>query len=248
MSKLLNFELRKLFRLKAFYICTAVSLLMGIFTFHTFSKGGADYSGLLCLVKAVETSSLTLLMGIWIAIFVCEDYSGGTMRNIVTRGYSRTSVYFAKLIALLAGVLITLVLCWVVCAITGTILFDGSDGAFSMSFLNSLAAQLAAVLAYACLCNTIASALQKTGVSVAVCAVMPIAVILLCSILQTAIYAKNGNPNDVFLQEYWLDDIISALSYTEPKQETLSLAFKTSGVYIAASVVLGWFAIFKREY
>ena len=248
MGKLLSFEFRKLFMQKSYYICTAICLLMGFMTLFRFSSGGAEYSFALSLVNAVDVSSLTMLLGIWSAIFICEDYGIGTIRTVISRGYTRTAVFFAKLIALCCGAVIMLLLCWLVCSLTGAILFDSNDFSFSISVIRSLAAQLLLVIAYACLCNAIASALQKTGVAVAVCAVLPVVVFLLLSFIDSSFYGKGGILNDVLLAEYWIDDLVSAVSYLEPSEESLKLAVNSSGIYIIATVVLGWISVIKREY
>ena len=248
MGKLLSFEFRKLFKQKSYYICTAICLLMGYMTLDRFSGGGGGYGFAQSLVSAVDISSLTMLLGIWAAIFICEDYTVGTIRTVISRGYTRTAVFFAKLITLCCGTVIMLLLCWLVCGLAGIALFDGSDMDFSISVIFSLAAQLMLVLAYACICNAIASAVQKTGVAVAVCAVLPVIVFILLAFVDASLYGKGGIFTDVLLEEYWINDLISAVGNIEPTEESLRLAFNSSGIYIIATVVLGWISVIKREY
>lgn len=248
MGKLLAFEFRKLFRLKSFYICTGITLLMGILTLRAFSHGGAGYDGFVSLLKAVDNSSLTMLLGIWTAIFICDDYTAGTIRNIVTRGYTRTSIFFSKLIVLCCGTLIMLVLDWIVSCIAGEAMWGKAQTVLSIGFMKSLMAQLMLVIAYACLCNAIASAVQKTGVAVAICAVMPVAVFLLLSFIEITLANRGNSIGAMSLEQYWLNDMISAVSFPDAPAEDISRAFKASVCYIAATSVLGWFSIARKEY
>ena len=104
MKNLLKLEFRKLKTRKSFYICIAV--MVGMFAISTFTINGLinpDFSedlglsGINSLIGALSSSSFTMISGIFVALFVCEDYTSQTVKNIYAKGYSRTKVYLSKL-------------------------------------------------------------------------------------------------------------------------------------------------------
>lgn len=249
MAKLLSFEFRKLFRQKSFYICLGIALFMGVVTLRTFSKNSfSSYDVLVSLVKAYGNCSLTMLFGIFAAIYVCDDYSAGTIRNIVTRGYTRTNIYLAKLITLCFAAVIMLLTCWIVSAFAGVAFFGSGTSAFSASFIESMAAQFMLFMAYACVFNAVCSALQKTGISVAVCIILPLAVTMILTFIQITFADKGGALSNANLQQYWLDDLVNAVSWVDADKASLDLAFKAAPLYIIGSMALGWLSIARREY
>ena len=248
MGKLLRFELYKLFRSKGFFACVGVAVLMCFVTLSSIHSRSTDgYSGFLALTRAIENSSFCMLLGIFASIFVCDDYSGGTIRNIVTRGYTRTQIYFAKLIALWIGSLVMLLCCWFVSTLIGALLFGSGGGSVDVSQIGRLLrTQILLVLAYAALYNAICSAIQKTGVSVAVCVVLPILVVMLMNFIQISFV--DDSLRDVFLEEYWIGDVLTSVSFPDTAADTVRFAVKAAAGYLLGSVALGWLALAKREY
>ena len=117
MFRLLNFEFRKLIRQKSFYICIGVMLALLLFSAYTAelmtSESGIEnpeLNGTNYLMEAVSSSALFSVLAVFIPLFVCEDYASGTIRNVITRGFSRFEIFAAKLIAVIfASVFMTAV-------------------------------------------------------------------------------------------------------------------------------------------
>ena len=109
MRKLLRFEFRKLFRQKSFYSCN-ILLLIFIFLSAVISKVVVDNAEELTVPlpttfemvrSALQGGNVILILGVFTALFVCSDYTDGTMKNIYDKGYGRTNVYFSELIAVI---------------------------------------------------------------------------------------------------------------------------------------------------
>lgn len=107
MSKLLKFEWRKLWQSKSFYIIFGLGLLSTIL-FMILGKvltdvfATPDGNPLASMLVVLSNSGFVSLLGVYLVIFACADYSQQTIKNIYARGYSRTAVYFSKyLISLL---------------------------------------------------------------------------------------------------------------------------------------------------
>lgn len=105
MKNLLKFEFHKLFKQKSFYICTIIMLVLSFFSI-LLNKSLANNPELnmampmvmSSLLTAVNSSNFTMICGIFIALFVCTDYDQQTIKNVYSRGFSRSKVYFAKYI------------------------------------------------------------------------------------------------------------------------------------------------------
>jgi ABC-type transport system involved in multi-copper enzyme maturation permease subunit len=121
MGKLLKFEWRKLWRQKSLYIIFSIgfiSIILSMLLAKLVSEVAAIFNpsdDTLNATKAmlsvlVSSSNFISLLGIYIAIFVCSDYSQHTIKNIYARGYNRSAVYFSKyLISLFVSVVVAII-------------------------------------------------------------------------------------------------------------------------------------------
>ena len=101
MTDLLHLEFRRLFRAKSFYICTVISLAMILISAATtkvmlnlikveeFEQefGEAMTTALVVptsfsMLKTIGSSSLSTILAIFLSIFVTEDYTSDTIKNI----------------------------------------------------------------------------------------------------------------------------------------------------------------------
>ena len=88
MGKLLHFEFHKLIRQKSFYICLAVAVAMlfiSTYTTYLMQKDAVDVSqmgidGMSVMIGAVSGGTLSMVIGVFVPLFVCEDYVSGTIR------------------------------------------------------------------------------------------------------------------------------------------------------------------------
>lgn len=113
MKNLLKFEWRKLWQSKSLYIVFSIGLVSIILSlalskvlleiFNTTPNATQS------MLSVLTMSNFTSLLGIYIAIFVCDDFSQHTIKNMYARGYSRSAVYFSKyLISLFVSLVVAL--------------------------------------------------------------------------------------------------------------------------------------------
>ena len=138
MFKLLNFEFRKLIRQKSFYICIAAMLALLVGSAYTTelmtAKSGVEdpsLSGISYLMEAISGSALSAVLAVFIPLFICEDYASGTIRNIITRGFSRLEMFIAKLIAVLAATVLMTAVCLAAAYLVGTAFWGAGEPAQS---------------------------------------------------------------------------------------------------------------------
>ena len=122
MKRLLLFELRKLFKNKSFYIWTfasvALSLIYLLCSFCMFSLQSSQNmqwivspeSGIISAIGFFKTSPVTVFILMFICNFICNDFDNGILKNIISRGYSRQSIFTAKFMAVIVSTLFMVIL------------------------------------------------------------------------------------------------------------------------------------------
>ena len=250
MFKLLNFEFRKLIRQKSFYICIAAMLALLVGSAYTTelmtAKSGVEdpsLSGISYLMEAISGSALSAVLAVFIPLFICEDYASGTIRNIITRGFSRLEIFFAKLIAVLAATVLMTAVCLAAAYLVGTAFWGAGEPSLGSEQIKILLCQLAVIAAYATMFFAISSMLQKVGGSIAICLILPMAAVILLSLADAALAER-----EIELSGYWIENLGRSLASVEAEAEDIKKALIGAGCYFAASIAFSWLVIMKREY
>lgn len=113
MINLLKFEFRNLWQQKSLYIVFGiglVSIVLAMMVANIFLEiSHATANATEIMVSVLVMSNLVTLLGVYLALFVCNDFSQHTIKNIYARGYSRSAVYFSKyIVSLLVTIVVTL--------------------------------------------------------------------------------------------------------------------------------------------
>ena len=236
MKNLLKLEFRKLKTRKSFYICIAV--MVGMFAVSTFTINGLinpDFSedlglsGINSLIGALSSSSFTMISGIFVALFVCEDYTSQTVKNIYAKGYSRTKVYLSKLITILISTTVMLIIIDLVAFALGTALYG--VGKNSDKLLPVLATQYIIAMAEVTFAFTIASVIRKTGGAIACIIIAPMFLGVLLGLADTFIPFENFT-----ISKLWLSNFLSVF-------QTLDISTNQILLYILGSLI--YFTIFN---
>lgn len=251
MGKLLHFEFHKLIRQKSFYICLAVAVAMlfiSTYTTYLMQKDAVDVSqmgidGMSVMIGAVSGGTLSMVIGVFVPLFVCEDYVSGTIRNIVTRGYTRLGIFLAKLIAVLFASAIMTIVCMAAGYLVGVLFCAPGEQPFDAYTVKILLCQLAVILAEASLFYAISTVLQKTGGAIAICLVLPMVLTIVLALADTALAEK-----EIQLSGYWLERINGTLAVFDVKSEDMKKALLTALSYFVVTTVGSFVAIAKKEY
>lgn len=246
MNRLLKFEFRKLFRQKSFYICGAImvgmillstvtiNMMMDIMasadgSITTGMEGYMGYHGLQMLADALNNSSLSIILAVFLPLYVCSDYTSDTLKNIIAKGYGRVSIYASKFIVSLTAVTIYVLICWLTGFLSGTAFWGaGSLGDSSAGeFILVLLTQLLLAYAYTAFFFFIGVTLRKGGGAIAVGIVGPIVLNLIISFVD-AFWDKKS----FTLADYWLDNMMINASSTSLTSEVMTRSIVTALIYI----------------
>lgn len=253
MKKLLLFELFKLKKQKSLYICSAlilVGLLLSIAVSFVLTK---TFGGILeeempqptavsTVLSAISAADFTLIAGIFIALYVCGDYGQKTIKNIYSRGFSRSDVYFAKLIVVVGYVVIMFIITEVFALAVGSAFFGFKPQGGNIFWL--LFGQLLVCIASASFCYAIASMMKKTGVVLAIVILVPstlAGVLSLIDILFNMYLADIINIKNFALSNYWLDGMLVVLSNSMASVKDIVISCILPVVYAALFLSAGYF-------
>ena len=124
MTKLFKFEYRRLFRQKSFWIFMAVAAALAFLSLGAFklieiatnitsdmndvdTYFGIGYTGAEAFRNATSLGDIDIVIAIVAAIFVCSEYSRGTIKKVVSAGFSRCKIFTAEfLVSMTAAALV----------------------------------------------------------------------------------------------------------------------------------------------
>lgn len=135
MNRLLKSDFYRLFKSKSYYICTAVALfLMALNIFltdyivKTAGKENPMYStfpykdGISFGISIFTDTNLLMITSIFIAIYITAEFSHGTMKNAVSKGFNKFQIYFSKLITMTVATFLAFVVNFIGAVISCTII------------------------------------------------------------------------------------------------------------------------------
>lgn len=248
MIHLLKFEFRKLTQAKSFYICGLIVIAMVVISnLMTNAMSGSEFfdssslSASFAVKGFVGNSMILMITGIFTALFVCEDEQSGTLKNIYAKGYSRSSVFFAKyMVSLLSmGIMASLGL---TIAFGHGLFLWGFEGEITSHSIKIFLAQVLLLLAYHSFYFVIASVTGKSGTAIAYNIVGPMLVGMVASMADAFLKLKN-----VTLSEYWLETLLSNVQAEGVTQSVLMKAGIMAITYILVFLVVGRGIAKKKE-
>lgn len=256
MKNLLSFELHKLFRQKSLYIGMAVlaamTALMGV-VYHAIDSIGGETalgSGTLSLVGAVNGNLqmrsafsgtvLNALIIIVVSMYASMDFARGTIKNVLSRGFTRTEGYLARYLVSLLAMLILAGVQLLLSFLMGTALGGvgtGYDGEFWCSCL----LQLLCLACQTTLIYLVVTVTGKSGAAIAICIVVSMVLSLGLSLIDLI-------PNLPFtLSAYWIDNVQVEVANGVPSGLALVRVLLTCTAYLAGGLFLGMIAAWRKE-
>ena len=246
MSNLIKFEFRKLFRHASFYVLLGVCLLWTVFNglVLTLAAKLVPEIGVPTTIydftrSAISTNSM-IFVGIFLAIFVVEDFANGSIKNVVSKGYSNTKVYFSKYIVSLVAA-IAMCLASILSGILYGLIFFKEAGSFdSVGYV--IPGIFLSIVAYHSIFFLICISLRKMAPAIVLTIVGPMGLDLILQLV--GIFTQDKFKFNI--SNYWLSGILTNLgSGLDTSIYLVELILL--GVYIVAFVLLGYFLNRDRE-
>ena len=259
MAALLRYEFRKLFRNKAFYICLAICVFLLIINTLTnkvmadlnremmeeaYAEIGMTYEysfSALALLKSVFSNNTAIIEGVVVSIIVCEDFAGDIIKNIYSKGYSRSQVYFAKLISSLSAFLMIMLAGMIISFVLGVAL-TGELGKTGQNFAGSLVCIFLVAIAYFAIYYAVSIIFKKVAPSIVLNILGPTGVTIL--LVLAGLLIKN---EDISLSDYWISGVMTNLMLTDVEMKHIVTAIIVSLLTIAGFGLLSFFMNNKKD-
>ncbi len=283
MKKLFGFEFHKLFSRVSLYILMAVCVILVLLNvampnmlngmFDTMGENAEEMLEVFGLsvnstadvfiVKAIDSGNMQLLLAILIAMIITQDYSENTIKNILSRGFRRESVYVTKLIICCAVAVVMGIIGMIVSWIAGTAMYSPSARGLG-ELLPLLLTQLLVLVTISAFYVLIAVFTHRIGAALAIGIVSTQMIPLLTQGIDLAF--------DYFhirfhLTDYNVFNFPAALAKTPAltgnadapltpmlqmfstsvSNETIITCAVCSVVWLCLFIVLGWFSAKKQE-
>ena len=235
MNRLVKLQLRNIFHSRFFYVCLALVLLLspiGQFLLEMFSKSTKP-SPVFTVLITYFNSELDLISKIFIVLLCCMDFSEGTTKNIIARGYTRTQLLFSKYIATLIG-LFTIYLAVIILSFA---LFIKNGLGYDNTTILLLVDSFIAIISYTIMYATISFVLEKNVSAIIACIFIPAIASLVLTLLDNNMHLDIG--------KYWIENVSDAFR----KDPTLSNLIVPVLLYIGYIVafIYGGIGLLKNK-
>lgn len=179
---------------------------------------------------------MALIIAIFCSIFVASEYGNGTFKNIVGKGYSRSSIYLSRLIAAIVAVILLILFGMVINLLCG-IIFIGPEG-FTGTFWKDLAVYMGLQIVIGSALTTvfvlIGEVCRNLGGSISIGIAVAVFSMLLTGALDMIFTHTDFTPS-----EYWLMDMSVRCPVTGFETDYVIKTILISAVWLAAAAVTG---------
>lgn len=257
MINLLRSDFYKLFRTKAFYICGVIMATISVLIIVSLNASikasmGIDasllgYDGLYALTAGLAWSNL--FVTIMVSMFIPNEFSFGTIKNIASRGVSRINIYLSKIIV---GIFISIVytlFCAAVSFAAGSIMWGTGEltRAVYLDISRMVGLFLVAEVTLQCIFMMVGFFVRQTGGTVATNLAIIIAFpALVAQFVNYAVY-QLFKVEDFSAEKYWPATYLSKYLSLDITQADINTGLIVCGCYIVISLAVGIFFFYKRD-
>ena len=216
------------------------------------------YDGEMMLSMSISQTDIQLLIAIFISIFVAGEFSNGTIKMIVSKGYSRSKIYWSKFISGIIAANVMTVIVVVVTTLLGCIIWGWNDpvtgaAAGAIDVLKFLLVQFALNTALTAMFIGFSMMFKSLGISIAVSIVMysfgSVIFVLMDAVVNGLCQVLEYNPSDLpFLpSEAWIVQAVANTSTLDMSNHDLIVGLVVSLVYGALFTFIGMWSFKKND-
>lgn len=181
MINLLKVDFYKMFKARSFYVIGAILTILAVSNSYLYAKlvlntinesGMSSFAGFnLGFFNSffANVQSVYVSISIFVVLFMCSEFSNGTIKNIATKGYRRENIYLSKFITSIVGSIIYIAFIALASYIPYFIVFGNKDtDVFNMPehFMSCFFILFLYIITYLSINLLIASLIRKSGLSI----------------------------------------------------------------------------------
>ncbi len=238
MKRLVKLQLRNLFSLKSFYVCTALMLLSPIINLVASLLVKKKFTATFIPEVSSLLSGTEIVITVVIVLFACLDSNDGTLKNIISRGYTKKQYLLSKYIVALIATLIM----YLAPIILTFIITIGNGMGFASKYAYYILAYLMQIGAIICLYVVLSYVFGKIGPSMIACLIGPNIVGTALPLLKLLIKTEKIN-----IANFWITNISGSAIVKNPDIVDLLVVAGLAAVYIIGLLSLGLYLGKKKE-
>ena len=228
MNRLVKLQVRNIFHNKLFYVCLGINVLLTVgFSFIAqFLSKDATGTQMMPGIITILADGVGLIGMVFITLFTTFDFSEGTTKNIIARGYTKVELLFSKYIASLIGIFTM----EIILVVLGAILYAKNGVGFESYMTMAIVVHLIGIVAYTFFYVTTSFILEKTASAIIVNMFVPNLIMLGLGIADSNL--------KVHMSKYWIDSVASTFK-ENPTAGNMAFPVIMYLVYIAIFIILG---------
>ena len=238
MKKLVKLQLRNLFSLKSFYVCSALMLLSPIINLVASLLIKKEFAEKFIPEVSSILSSTEIIITVVIVLFACLDSNDGTLKNIISRGYTKKQYLLSKYVV----ALIATTIMYLIPIILTFILTIGNGMGFESKYVYYIIAYLLQIGTTICLYVVLSNIFEKIGPSMVACLIGPNMIGTALPLLQLLVKAKKIN-----IANFWITSISGSAIVKHPDILDLLVVAGLATVYIVGLLVLALYLGKNKE-
>lgn len=234
MIRLLKLQLRNVFHQKLFYVCTILLMNSPLMNFiGSFQAESLENDQIFSQITSFLSSEVNLISIIFIALFSCFDFTEGTTKNIIARGYTRGEYLFSKYIVSI----ISLFIMYIMTIFFIFLLFANNGLGYQSNMLLLMAHSLISIVTHIILFVTLSVICEKNGSAIIACLFVPMLVPSFLDLIDSNL--------KINLSQFWLDNLSSRF-ISDPVFTNFCYSGSCYFIYLVLFIMIGY-QIFKGK-
>ena len=216
------------------------SMSMGIFS--------TARTGLAWVLNALDSFYIFIAFGACVAVWFMGDYSSRTVQHEITKGYTRTEIFFSKYLSSLFICFVYALAAMVIGFVFGS-LFWKVGKEFSWKFIALVLIQFLLVAAFNAMFCFFASLTFKMAPALILSIAIPIGIPIILGLVDLFVQLNAPLESETVFQstDYWLSGMLSGVSGIKAKPKDIWHACIGGAAYLSAFTVFGWLLAKKRD-
>lgn len=182
-----------------------------------------------------------LMIAIVASLFVTSEFSQGTMKNVIARGFSRSKIYLSKVAVISILGLIYMIFTKVINIVIFTFVYGfGESIATTSDMVKSVGVEALLIIAFASFFVMIAMVTKSTAGGMSLN-------IVSCTIFGSLLSLGNIAFKDVRFENYFIEGAMMNLMTSVPENEHLRNGLILSAVYFFGAILIGMITFRKAD-
>lgn len=260
MINLLKGEFYKLFRSCSFHVFCILSILIGAGMVGVLSMVNLtvdslqeteiqlmemlrNMNAMTSLEEIAKGNLFQTMIAIFACLFVVVEFTSGSMKQIVSKSFSRSQIYFAKLITVFAANTIFILIVYAFNFIAASIVWGIGDipEEFFGKFIVFLCGLLVGNFSYTCLATMFCYLFRSNGLAIAI----NLVVIMFGETIFSLLGLLVGKPSE--LTKYWIISCSTQMSSFQLSKETVVMCMLSFLITAVICTSIGFASFQKRD-